>query len=53
MHLSLKFGLTYKEIEKHFNINEKINIQLSSDTSIGISKSMSIAQRSFSKVIMN
>ena len=49
MHLSSKFGLTYKEIENHFNINEKINIQLSSDTSIGISKSMSIAQRAFSK----
>ena len=49
MHLSREFGLTYKEIEKHFNINEKINIQLSSDTSVGISRSMSIAQRSFSK----
>ena len=49
MHLSSKFGLTYKEIENHFNINEKINIQLSSDTSMGISKSMSIAQRAFSK----
>ena len=49
MHLSSSFGLTYKEIEKHFKINEKINIQLTSDTSIGISKSMSVAQRSFSK----
>ena len=49
MHLSSNFGLTYKEIEKHFNIDKKINIQLSSDTSMGISKSMSIAQTSFSK----
>ena len=49
MHLSSNFGLTYKEVEKYFYINEKINLQLSSDTSIGISKSMSIAQKSFSK----
>ena len=50
MHLSSNFGMTYREIVKHFKINKKINIQLSSDTSMGISKSMSIAQRSFSKV---
>jgi GDP/UDP-N,N'-diacetylbacillosamine 2-epimerase (hydrolysing) len=49
MHLSSKFGLTYKEIEKNFKIKKKININLSSDTSEGISKSMSIAQSSFSK----
>ena len=50
MHLSSKFGLTYKEIEKNFKIDKKINLQISSDTSIGISKSMSIAQSSFSRV---
>ena len=49
MHLSSKFGLTYKVIEKDFNIDKKIDMHLSSDTSIGISKSMSVAQRSFSK----
>ena len=48
MHLSSKFGLTYKEIEKDFKIKKKININLSSDTCEGISKSMSIAQSSFS-----
>ena len=47
--LSSKFGLTYKEIEKDFKIDKKINISLTSDTSQGISKSMSIAQTSFSK----
>ena len=49
MHLSSKFGLTYKEIEKNFKIDKKINISLSSDTSEGISRSMGIAQTSFSK----
>ena len=49
MHLSAEFGLTYKEIEKDFKIDKKINISLSSDTSEGISRSMGIAQTSFSK----
>ena len=45
MHLSSEFGLTYKEIEKDFKIDKKIDINLSSDTSVGISRSMSIAQK--------
>ena len=49
MHLSSKFGLTYKVIEKDFNIDKKIDMHLSSDTSIGISKSMGIAQTSLSE----
>ncbi len=49
MHLSSKFGLTYKQIEKDFKINKKIDMQLSSDSNQGIAKSMSIAQTSFSK----
>ena len=49
MHLSPEFGLTFKEIEKDFKINKKIDICLSSDTNVGISKSMSIAQTSFTK----
>ena len=49
MHLSVEFGLTYKEIEKDFKINKKIDMHLSSDTSIGISRSMGIAQKSFSE----
>ncbi|MGJ0353782.1 UDP-N-acetylglucosamine 2-epimerase [Aliarcobacter cryaerophilus] len=49
MHLSPEFGLTYKEIEKEFKINKKIEILLSSDTSIGISKSMGLAQISFAE----
>ena len=49
MHLSPEFGLTYKEIEKEFKIDKKIEMLLSSDTSIGISKSMGLAQISFAE----
>jgi GDP/UDP-N,N'-diacetylbacillosamine 2-epimerase (hydrolysing) len=50
MHLSPEFGLTYKEIEKEFKIDKKIEMLLSSDTAIGISKSMGLAQISFAEV---
>ncbi|WP_279704519.1 UDP-N-acetylglucosamine 2-epimerase [Aliarcobacter butzleri] len=49
MHLSPEFGLTYKEIEKEFKIDKKIEMLLSSDTPIGISKSMGLAQISFAE----
>ena len=49
MHLSPEFGLTYKEIEKDFKINKKIEILISSDTVIGISKSMGLAQIGFAE----
>ncbi|CAA6819494.1 MAG: UDP-N-acetylglucosamine 2-epimerase (EC [uncultured Sulfurovum sp.] len=49
MHLSPEFGLTYKEIEKDFKIDKKIEMLLSSDTSIGVSKSMGLAQISFAE----
>lgn len=49
-HLSHEFGLTYKEIEKDGNrIDEKIEMLLSSDTSIGISKAMGLGLISFSE----
>lgn len=44
MHLSPEFGLTYHEIEKdNYPITGKIEMLLSSDTSVGITKSMGIA----------
>ena len=50
MHLSPEFGLTYRQIEEDgFFIDEKIEILLSSDTDIGISKSMGLALISFSE----
>ena len=43
MHLSPEFGLTYKEIEKDgFTIDEKVEMLLSSDTPVGISKSIGL-----------
>jgi GDP/UDP-N,N'-diacetylbacillosamine 2-epimerase (hydrolysing) len=49
MHLSSEFGLTYKEIEKEFKIDKKIEMLLSSDTAVGISKSMGLAQIGFAE----
>jgi GDP/UDP-N,N'-diacetylbacillosamine 2-epimerase (hydrolysing) len=44
MHLSPEFGLTYREIEADgFHISRKIEMLLSSDTSVGIAKSMGLA----------
>jgi GDP/UDP-N,N'-diacetylbacillosamine 2-epimerase (hydrolysing) len=49
MHLSPEFGLTYKIIEKDFKIDKKIEILLSSDSNVAISKSMGLAQISFAE----
>jgi len=50
MHLSPEFGLTYREIEQDgFPISRKIEILLSSDTAVGISKSIALAQISFAE----
>lgn len=52
MHLSPDFGLTYKDIESAgFVIDEKVEMLLSSDTSIGISKSIGLAVISMSEVL--
>jgi len=49
-HLSPEFGLTYKQIEKDgFKIDKKIEMLLSSDTPIGISKSMGLGMIGFSE----
>ncbi len=48
MHLSPEFGLTYKEIEKDgYPITAKIEMLLSSDTAVGITKSMGVAMLGF------
>lgn len=49
MHLSPEFGLTYKIIEEEFKISKKIEILLSSDTPVGISKSMGLANIAFAE----
>ena len=53
MHLSPEFGLTYREIEKDgFKIDKKVEMLLSSDTTIGISKSMGLGMIGFSEAFV-
>lgn len=43
MHLSPEFGLTYKVIENDgFEVNEKVEMLLSSDTEVGVTKSIGL-----------
>ena len=50
MHLSPEFGLTWKQIEQDgFHITRKIEILLSSDTAVAISKSNALALISFAE----
>lgn len=51
MHMSPEFGLTYRDIEKqNIPITKKIEVLLSSDTAVGISKSMGLTMISFAEV---
>ena len=48
MHLSPEFGNTYQQIEKDgFVINKKVDMLLSSDSEVGISKSMGLGMIGF------
>lgn len=50
MHLSPEFGLTYRQIEDDgFRIDKKIEMLLSSDTPIGVSKSMGLGMIGFAE----
>lgn len=52
MHLSPEFGLTYKSIEADgFFINRKVEMLTSSDTSVGIAKSMGLGMIGFSDAL--
>lgn len=54
MHLSTEFGLTYREIEEDgYPIKAKIEMLLSSDTAVGITKSMGIALLGFADYFEN
>ena len=53
MHLSPEFGLTYKQIEEDgYHITEKIETLLSSDTTVGVNKSIGLGIMSFSEAYM-
>lgn len=50
MHLSPEYGYTYREIENDgIHINKKIEILMSSDSAVGVSKSMALAIMSFAE----
>ncbi|MBT5471061.1 MAG: UDP-N-acetylglucosamine 2-epimerase (hydrolyzing), partial [Nitrospina sp.] len=52
MHLSPEFGLTYQEIEKDsFRIDRKVEMLLSSDTSVGLAKSMGLGLTGFADAL--
>ena len=49
MHLSPEFGLTYQQVENDgFTIDRKVEMLLSSDSEVGIGKSMGVAMIGFS-----
>lgn len=49
MHLSPEFGLTYKEIEQcGLKVDKKIEMQLSSDSTVSVAKTMGLTMISFS-----
>jgi GDP/UDP-N,N'-diacetylbacillosamine 2-epimerase (hydrolysing) len=52
MHLSPEFGLTYEQIEKDgFSIDKKVEMLLSSDTSLGVVKSMGLGLISYGEAL--
>lgn len=52
MHLSPEFGLTYRDIEADgFQIDRKVEMLLSSDTTVGITKSMGLAMCGFADAL--
>ena len=52
MHLSPEFGLTFQQIEKDgFEISEKVEMLLSSDTTVGVTKSIGVGIISFGEVL--
>jgi len=52
MHLSPEFGWTYREIEQDgFRIDRKVELLLSSDTPVGIAKSMGLGMVGFAQVL--
>lgn len=54
MHLSPEFGLTYQQIEQNgFSINKKVEMLLSSDSEVGITKSMGLGMIGFADALID
>jgi GDP/UDP-N,N'-diacetylbacillosamine 2-epimerase (hydrolysing) len=52
MHLSPEFGITYQEIEQDgFHVDQKVEMLMSSDTSVGVTKSMGLGLIGFADAL--
>ena len=51
MHLSSEFGLTTQEVEQYFSVDRKVEMLLSTDTPIGIAKSMGLGLIGFADAL--
>ncbi|MGE8006510.1 UDP-N-acetylglucosamine 2-epimerase [Lysinibacillus sp. NPDC093216] len=52
MHLSPEFGFTYREIENDgYKINDKVEALLSSDSAVGVAKSMGLTSIGFAEAL--
>ena len=52
MHLSPEFGLTYQQIEQDgFHVDRKVEMLLSSDTEVGVTKSMGVGLMGFAEAL--
>jgi GDP/UDP-N,N'-diacetylbacillosamine 2-epimerase (hydrolysing) len=51
MHLSPEFGYTAEEIEKEYTIDKKVECLLSSDTAVGVTKSIGLAMIGFADAL--
>lgn len=53
MHLSPEFGLTYKDVSHDFEIDRKVEMVLSSDTGIGVAKSIGVGIMGLADVLVD
>ena len=53
MHLMKEYGETFKEVEKDFNVIEKIDIEIANSNNYDVLHSMSLAMEKFGKFFLN
>lgn len=53
MHLMKEYGETFKEVEKDFNVIEKIDIEIANSNNYDVLHSMSLAMEKFAKFFLN
>ena len=53
MHLMKEYGETFKEVEKDFNVIEKIDIEIANSNNYDVLHSMSLAMEQFAKFFLN